>query len=66
MLAQPASQEIKPSVIKHDWYQTESHVCVTVLVKNLDPNYVTVEFSESTVSYSTILYWKSSIVIVIF
>jgi len=32
-------------VIKHDWYQTESHVCVTVLAKNLNPSQVTVNFS---------------------
>lgn len=50
MLAEPASQDIKPTVIKHDWYQTESHVCVTVLVKNLNPDHVTVEFSETTVT----------------
>jgi len=32
-------------IIKHDWYQTESHVCVTVLAKNLDPSKVNVNFS---------------------
>ena len=36
-------------VIKHDWYQTESHVCVTVLAKNLNPSQVTVNFSTMNV-----------------
>lgn len=39
----------KPTAVKHDWYQTESHVCVTILAKNLDPQQVKVEFSPSAV-----------------
>lgn len=37
-----------PVTIKHDWYQTESHVCVTVLAKNLSPDSVSVQFAPST------------------
>lgn len=39
----------KAQPIKHDWYQTESHVCVTVLAKNLNPTNVSVDFSRTTV-----------------
>ena len=38
-------------IIKHDWYQTESHVCVTVLAKNLDPSKVNVNFSTMQVRW---------------
>ena len=37
--------------IKHDWYQTETHVFVTVLIKNLKNEQVKVNFTDSTVSY---------------
>lgn len=36
--------------IKHDWYQTEAFVIVTVLVKNLKKEDVKVDFTEKTVS----------------
>ena len=50
MPVSPLVQEAKPASIKHDWYQTESHVCVTVLAKNLNLAAVKVEFTPSTVS----------------
>lgn len=34
--------------IKHDWYQTEAHVIVTVLAKNTEN--VKVVYGETTVS----------------
>ena len=44
------AQEAKPlAIMKHDWYQTESQVCVIVLAKNLNPAAVKVEFTPSTV-----------------
>lgn len=46
----PIVQEAKPVAIKYDWYQTESHVCVTVLAKNLNPAAVNVEFTASTMT----------------
>ena len=43
------AQEAKPAAImKHNWYQTESQVCVIVLAKNLNPYEVTL-----TVIYSS-------------
>ncbi|XP_011697830.1 PREDICTED: suppressor of G2 allele of SKP1 homolog [Wasmannia auropunctata] len=36
--------------IKHDWYQTEDHVVVTILAKNMEN--VEVEYGESTLSVS--------------
>ena len=35
--------------VKHDWYQTESHICVAVLAKNLNPTDVQVQFSTQEV-----------------
>lgn len=41
----------KSSKIKHDWYQTESHVIITILAKNTKQDGVKVEFGEETVSF---------------
>jgi suppressor of G2 allele of SKP1 len=38
--------------IKLDWYQTESHVVITILAKNVKQDGVKVEFAEETVSFS--------------
>uniref|UniRef100_H3CR35 SGT1 homolog, MIS12 kinetochore complex assembly cochaperone n=1 Tax=Tetraodon nigroviridis TaxID=99883 RepID=H3CR35_TETNG len=38
-----------PSV-KHDWYQTESHVVVTVMAKNISKDGVSVSFTEKELS----------------
>lgn len=38
--------------IKHDWYQTETHVVITILVKNLKKEDVKVNFTDKTVSVS--------------
>jgi len=45
VVAPPITQTQPPLLIKHDWYQTESHVSVNVLAKNLDPSRVRVNFS---------------------
>jgi hypothetical protein len=38
------------SNVKHDWYQTESHVFVTILKKNMKEENVKVEFGNENVS----------------
>ncbi|KAG8226333.1 hypothetical protein J437_LFUL009910 [Ladona fulva] len=38
--------------IKHDWYQTETHVVITVLVKNVRPEDFKVEYHETALSCS--------------
>ncbi|XP_048388522.1 protein SGT1 homolog isoform X2 [Stegostoma tigrinum] len=36
--------------VKHDWYQTDSHVIITIMIKNASKDAVNVEFSEISVS----------------
>ncbi|KAM8959422.1 LOW QUALITY PROTEIN: protein SGT1 homolog [Lycaon pictus] len=38
------------SKIKYDWYQTESQVIITLMIKNVQKNNVNVEFSEKELS----------------
>jgi suppressor of G2 allele of SKP1 len=40
----------KSPKVKHDWYQTESHVIITILAKNTQQDRVKVEFAEEAVS----------------
>jgi suppressor of G2 allele of SKP1 len=42
----------KVSKIKHDWYQTESHVIITILAKNTKEENVNVEFGGEDLSVS--------------
>lgn len=37
-------------VVRYDWYQTVSHVIVTLMIKNAKKEDVKVEFGERTVS----------------
>ncbi|XP_038624388.1 protein SGT1 homolog [Tachyglossus aculeatus] len=43
-------QQAQPSKIKYDWYQTESQVIVTLMIKNVQKNDVNVQFSEKELS----------------
>lgn len=45
-----ASQRTHQSKIKYDWYQTESQVIITLMIKNIQKNDVNVEFSEKELS----------------
>jgi len=38
--------------IKHDWYQTETHVIITVIVKNQNKDLVSCDFTAKTLSVS--------------
>jgi suppressor of G2 allele of SKP1 len=40
------------SKVKHDWYQTETHVVIEVRIKGLKPESVKVEFGPSTLTFS--------------
>lgn len=42
------SQAQKPK-IKHDWYQTETHVTINILVKNLNDDLVKISYDEKSV-----------------
>lgn len=45
--------DIQPSHnLKHDWYQTEVAVVITVLVKNVKQENLKIDFSERAVSLS--------------
>ena len=35
---------------RHDWYQNETHVIITILAKNIKNECVTIEFQETSVS----------------
>ncbi|XP_044304190.1 protein SGT1 homolog isoform X2 [Varanus komodoensis] len=42
----------QPSKIKYDWYQTESHVIITIMIKNAKKDEVHVHFSEKELNAS--------------
>jgi suppressor of G2 allele of SKP1 len=44
------SNEMPAPKIKHDWYQTETHVIIEVRIKKLDPKDVRVEFQDVSLS----------------
>lgn len=45
-----ATQRTHQSKIKYDWYQTESQVIITLMIKNVQKNDVNVKFSEKELS----------------
>ncbi|XP_045770134.1 protein SGT1 homolog [Maniola jurtina] len=48
----PASQPVNPK-IKHDWYQTDALVVVTILLKNAPSDKVKVQYGERSLSVSS-------------
>lgn len=43
-----AAPRLEPSKVRHEWYQTDSHVIVSVLAKNVPKEAVDVEFGEAS------------------
>ncbi|XP_023024371.1 suppressor of G2 allele of skp1 [Leptinotarsa decemlineata] len=50
MAEEPSTSLNKPKLqVKHDWYQTETAVVITVLVKNMRESYLNVSFDNNKV-----------------
>lgn len=47
---QPVQLPSQAPKIKHDWYQTETHVIITVMIKNIKQENVAIEFQEKSLS----------------
>ncbi|XP_066476663.1 protein SGT1 homolog [Tiliqua scincoides] len=45
-----SQHQLRPSKIRHDWYQTESHVIVTIMIKNAKKEDISLQFSEKELS----------------
>ncbi|XP_050039288.1 protein SGT1 homolog [Dermacentor andersoni] len=41
-----------PAKIRHEWYQTESHVTITILLKNQKPEDIKANFTDTTISFT--------------
>jgi len=48
--APPPTNEMPVPKIKHDWYQTETHVIIEVRIKKLDPKEVNIDFHPTSLS----------------
>ena len=49
-----STDEMPVPKIKHDWYQTETHVVITILIKNQKAENVKVDFTDKTVNFYSI------------
>lgn len=43
---------LPPSKIKYDWYQTDTHIVISIMIKNQDANHVSCDFTAQTLSVS--------------
>jgi len=43
---------VLPSKIKYDWYQTDTHIVLSVMIKNQNADHVTCDFSPHNLSFS--------------
>jgi hypothetical protein len=48
---------------RYDWYQTESQVIITLMIKNVQKNDINVEFSEKEVVFEPYFMWRLSTII---
>ncbi|KAJ3291665.1 Cochaperone protein [Borealophlyctis nickersoniae] len=46
----PAAPYLPPAKIRHEWFQTDSFVTITVFIKNVDPSSVSLTFTNRAVS----------------
>lgn len=44
--------QLPPSKIKYDWYQTDTHIVISIMIKNQDANRVSCDFTAQTLSVS--------------
>lgn len=51
----PAGVVTPASKIRHEWYQTQTHVVLTIYVKGVPKDKATIEIEEESVSYSVFL-----------
>lgn len=48
----PSQATVAKPKYRYDWYQTESDVCINILIKKLKKDNVKVDFQENSVSYT--------------
>jgi len=42
---------LPPSKIKYDWYQTDTHIVISIMIKNQNANHITCDFNAQTLSF---------------
>ncbi|XP_077869961.1 protein SGT1 homolog isoform X2 [Saccoglossus kowalevskii] len=51
----PQPQPVSPPKIRHDWYQTEAQVVISIMIKNAKKDNVKVEYTDNTVTANVTL-----------
>ena len=46
----PESTVVQPPRVRHEWYQTDTHVCIDVFIKNVPKQDTKTEIEEKSVS----------------
>ncbi|KAI8592241.1 SGS domain-containing protein [Geranomyces variabilis] len=47
-----AASFLPPSKIRHEWYQTDAFIIISIFIKNVDPSAATINFASRAVSVS--------------